>query len=113
MGTVSCQGSRPNTVIVPESVRSRPSNERIVVDLPAPVGAEEAVHLPRRDGEVEAIEGPRAAEGLDEVLDDEDGIWHPSTIHIFQFLLNVVMLTTCRPRPQPSPLVSWSGWVAP
>ena len=48
---------------------------RIVVVFPAPFGPEEAVHLARRDGELEAVERPRRAEGLHEP-GDRDRLRH-------------------------------------
>ena len=38
----------------------------MVVDLPAPFGPEEAVHLAGRDGQVEPVERADVAERLDE-----------------------------------------------
>ena len=40
----------------------------MVVDLPAPFGPEEPVHLTFVHAEVESVEGSGAAEGLDEVM---------------------------------------------
>ena len=41
----------------------------MVVDLPAPFGPEEAVHLARPDLEVEPVEGAVRSEGLDQAVD--------------------------------------------
>ena len=43
--------------------------------LARPVGAEEAVHLPRADGEIEPVERALGTERLDESA-DRDGVGH-------------------------------------
>ena len=71
--TASRHGSPPSSARAPASARSSPSSTRIVVDLPAAVGTEEAVDLARGDLEVEAVERAGGAERLDEPGDLDRG----------------------------------------
>ena len=52
--------SNPATRAVPESGRDRVVRTLTVVDLPAPLGPEQAEDRARLDGEVEAVERPDA-----------------------------------------------------
>ena len=65
-------GILPKTDASPPVVRASPSSTRIVVDLPAPFGPEEAVDLPLFDVEVEPVEGVDAAVVLGEAAGVDD-----------------------------------------
>ena len=78
--------------VLAEQAEQDPDSRR----LAGAVGSEETVHLAAGDREVEPVQGPGRAEGLDEPGNLDDGFVHlTSNYTLFQYFLKSRRITSC------------------
>ena len=92
IGTLSAHGRMPNTEIDPESVRSRPSSARMVVDLPAPLGPRKPCTSPAATLRSRPSSARVAPKVLTRSWMSMTGSLTLFTIHKIQYFLNIVTL---------------------